>query len=64
MSNTIHFMGRVWYKSVLEHAQNIQTYHPAHAQSIIRTFVVYLYIRQYPWISPADNEGPGQTARF
>ena len=37
--------------------------HPAHAQSIIRAFVLNSYNLRYPMILLADSEGPDQTSQ-
>ena len=57
-------MGRVKRKSAYEHAQNTQSDHTSHAQSIIRVFALNYYVLQYPMILLADSEGPDQTARM
>ena len=38
-----------------------ESYHPAHAQIIIRAFALHLYILLYPMILLVDSEGPANA---
>ena len=44
-------------------AKRADSDHPAHAQSLIRAFVLHWYILLYPMILLADCEGADQTAQ-
>ena len=58
------FIKNASWENALEHSQNADLEHLAHAQSIMRAFALRSYILQYPRILLADIEGPDQTVRM